>query len=347
MALVVGLAVSFSPATSLETIQAAYTTPSSQTASVLDYILCWLFGWNCHANTPPPPPPPTAAISATQLDVPANTSPTGITVPLNSNVLIVASFTPGSGDTVQKSAINGPAPSPLPLGYVWSLAPGLSWTAPVPLTSKTYTFSAAVPGTFVFEPDVYTQVYPSWQHDGGKRLTVTVCPLGASGLTCTVCAQGYGLSGSSCVQCQQGYHSDSNFCVADTLACGGGTKVWDGSAWGTCVCNEGFVWQGDNTCAPAVVPLAIASFTAGRVRAGSAAVLSWAITGMTDSFVCTITPEPPEGQIAWDGGSSWHGSVQTQPVTKTTKFTLSCLNAGDPSASRSVTVTIIPVYKEI
>lgn len=349
VALVVGIAVAINTTNQARVLQGAHVEPTAQVAASgwLDFLLCWIFGWHCTAGTPPKPPEPLVTISATQVGMSSNTSQTAITIPLNSTALISASFAPNGGDTVQRSAINGPAPSPLPLRYVWSLAPGLSWTSPAPLTSKTYMFTPTLPGTYSFQPDVYTDVYPSWGHDEGKTVSVTVCPAGSSGPTCALCADGYGLEGATCELCASGTHSEGNLCVSNTLACGGGTKTWSGGTWSTCVCNQGYVLEAGNICILPDEPLAIVYLTATRVRIGSVATLSWHITGMTANFSCTITPVPPAGQVEWNGDPVWNGTAETGPITVVTTYTMRCLNEQNPLASRSVTVTVVPVFQEI
>ena len=52
------------------------------------------------------------------------------TITTGSVAHITATYTVSRGDTLTATAINGPAPSPVPSGYDWKLAPGLSWTPP-------------------------------------------------------------------------------------------------------------------------------------------------------------------------------------------------------------------------
>lgn len=348
LALVVGLAVTITTTNPTQIIQTAHVEPASQTTGVWwEFLLCWVFGWHCSSGTPPPPALPLVTISATQTNASANTSTTAITIPLTSSARISATFTPGNGDDIVRSAINGPAPSPVPAGYVWSLAPGVSPTSPVPLTSKTYIFTPLLPGTYVFQPDAYTQVYQSWGHDEGKTVSVTVCPAGSSGPTCALCVDGYGLAGATCELCTAGTHSEGNLCVDNTLACGGGTKVWNNGAWGTCACNAGYILEAGNICVLPDEPLTIAYLTATRVRLGSVATLTWHVTGMTANFSCAITPVPPAGQIEWNGQPIWDGAAQTGPISVVTTYTMKCLNEQNPLASRSVTVTVVPVFQEI
>jgi len=68
--------------------------------------------------------PPTVSISADTTNILVGQSST-----------ITATFVPATGDTLTKTAINGPAPVPVPGGYTWTLAPGLSWNVPADIVT--------------------------------------------------------------------------------------------------------------------------------------------------------------------------------------------------------------------
>lgn len=259
----------------------------------------------------------------------ANLPTVGISAPSSvvygSSVNVSATFTAGSGDTLTYTAINGPAPTPVPGGYNWMLAPGLSWTPP---TDKIFVFDPQALGlsagsSYTFIPDVYTQAYPNWDHSNNQSVVVSVmCTTGYAGSTCNQCAAGYAFDSTS--QCKPFSCFDS----------------------GACSCSAGYTWNGSQ-CALAASAPTITSFSATRVRKGNAPTLTWTVTGMTSGMGCTITPAPPAGQPTWPGTSSWTGSALGISITAPTRFTLQCGSAAGGYSTQSTTAQLIPVFQEI
>jgi hypothetical protein len=259
--------------------------------------------------------PPTVTISA----------PSSVTY--GSSVNVTATYTADTpGDSLTDTAIDGPALSPVPQGYNWTLAPGLSWTPPV---NQTYTFDPKASGlnagsSYVFIPDVSSTAYPGWNHSNNQSVTISV-----------VCPTGY--AGNSCNQCASGYAFDHNG-VCQSYAC---------FASGSCSCATGYMWNGTQCVVAATTPPTISSFTASRVRANSAPTLSWTVTNMSSGMGCSITPAPPGGQPVWPGTSSWTGSTQGISINSATLFTLTCGSASAGYTTATVTAQLLPVYQEI
>ncbi len=221
------------------------------------------------------------------------------------------------------------------------LAPGLSWMPP---TDKMFVFDPQALGlsagsSYTFIPDVYTQAYPIWNLSNNQSIAVSVvCATVYSGSTCNQCATGYDFNDSA--QCVP--DSCSNFVGAQSSIPQNGHST----GGGTCACDGGFSWNGSQCVVAASTP-SITSFSAMRVRKGSAPTLTWTVTGMTSGMGCTVTPAPPTGQPAWPGTSSWTGSVLGIPINAPTKFTLQCGSAAGGYSTRSITVQLIPTYQEI
>src|SRR3989344_6255656 len=96
------------------------------------------------------------------------------TITTGSVAHITATYTVSQGDTLTATAINGPAPTPVPSGYDWKLAPVLSWTPPQ--NPMQYTFATTAVGTHTFIPDARTARYPGWNHSSGASVSIRVLP---------------------------------------------------------------------------------------------------------------------------------------------------------------------------
>jgi len=241
-----------------------------------------------------------------------------VSVPIGTVVDLDAYFTPGSDDTIQKTSI---------IDNDLVLLPGVSEL--VPPTDKSATYSTTTPGSYTFYPSVWTTNYPQWSNYGSS---VTV------EFTCS----DPNAAGPNCSECEQGYAQDGEgICQPD--ACldipGLQEEVPEGSdpdAGETGI------------CMPDVPLPTLNSFNATRVRSGQASTLSWTVDGMATGIICTISPTPASGQIAWDDVSDpWSGMAQTAPITQATEYTLTCSNGQDPDISKGVIVNIIPSFQEI
>lgn len=256
-------------------------------------------------------------------------SSTSITVGQSTNLL--ATFTPEPGDTLVRTAINGPAPTPVPSGYAWTLAPGLTYT---PATNKTYVFTPTGPGTFTFIPDVETQIFSGWGHSQNKSVAITV-------------------------NCGSGTHNESGSCVSDTNNnCGpansnnNGTQTWNGSSWSTCTgftCVSGYEVSGSSCVLIVVAAPTIGTLTATppRVRSGNNTTLTW--SGADLPATCTLSTTPsisgyPQSVTSTPTGNST--GVSAGPITHTTVFTLTCTTAGGDGTAQT-TVGTVPVFREI
>ena len=259
---------------------------------------------------------PTVGISA----------PSSVVYGSSVNVSTTFSADTANGDVLTQTAIDGPAPTPVPGGYNWTLAPGLSWTPPV---NQTYVFDPMASGlsagsSYTFIPDVSTQYYSGWNHSNNQSVAISVtCPVGYTGSTCNQCASGYAFDNTS--QCEPFSCFNS----------------------GACSCATGYTWNGSQCVVAAPSTASITSFSATRVRKGNAPMLSWTVTGMTSGMTCTITPAPPAGQPVWPGTSSWTGSAQGISINAATTFTLQCGSAASGYVTQSLTARIVPAFQEI
>ena len=244
------------------------------------------------------------------------------TTTVGTPVRITATYTVSQGDTLTATAIKGPAPSPVPSGYDWKLAPGLSWTPPQ--NPMQYTFATTTVGTYAFIPDARTARYPGWNHSGGASVSIRVLP---------ICAHGNGPQGF-CSSCVSGYVLDDGRCV---LACQNGA-----GEYGECrSCNAGYALN--NGFCTALPVGSIDSFSApARVRAGSTAYLLWITTYMGS---CVVSQEGRAIPVPYISTIST-GTQTPVTVTARSTFTLTCSDGVHPPQSRTVSVSLSPNYIE-
>lgn len=252
-------------------------------------------------------------------------------ITVGQSTTITATFTAGPGDTLLNTAINGPAPTPVPGGYAWTLAPGLSWTPP---TNKTYVFTPTAPGTFTFIPDVESQLYSGWGHSQNKSVEIVV-------------------------NCPANTHAEGSTCVANTRSCGpansnnNGTQTWNtvSGTWGTCTgftCVSGYEVSG-SSCVQIVTEPVINGLQANpsRVRSGNNTTLTWGGTDLPAT--CTLSATPSVSGYPTSVPSTPTGNstgVSAGPITQTTIFTLTCTTAGGDGSAQT-TVGVVPVFQEI
>lgn len=122
-----------------------------------------------------------------------------------------------------------------------------------------------------------------------------------------------------------------------------------------CTCNNGLDYSTYPSCScpgtqiqsggQCVNPGSISDFHANpaRVQKGNATTLSWTVSGMSS---CGVTGTDGTTQAAQSAASAADGTHSAQAtVSKATTYTLMC-NDSATSLSSSVTVTLVPVYKE-
>jgi hypothetical protein len=282
---------------------------------------------------------PTASISA----------PTSVVY--GNSVTVSATYSAAANDTLTQTAINGPAPSPVPSGYNWTLAPGLSWTPPA---NKTFVFNPQTLGvsaeaSYTFIPDASSQAYPGWNHSNNQSVTISVtCPAGYGGSTCSQCAAGYSFNSSS--QCvPDACTNNGEFPGIQPSVPSGCSRSADGVS---CTLPSGGAYNASTNSCSLSLPT-IASFNASRVRPGAASTLSWNIADMSADTTCTVSPVPASGTqggditFKWDGSSNpFTGTATTPAITTATKYTLTCTSGGVPF-SRDAVVNLVPVYQEL
>ena len=104
-----------------------------------------------------------SAASTPTLTITGNGIATTISVIAGMAVDIAATFTAGAGDTITGAAINNYLNNAL--------------TSQVAASSKSYTFTPAAAGSYVFYPAVTTGAYPSWNnYSQALTVTATDCP---------------------------------------------------------------------------------------------------------------------------------------------------------------------------
>ena len=244
------------------------------------------------------------------------------TITTGSVAHITATYTVSRGDTLTATAINGPAPTPVPSGYDWKLAPGLSWTPPQ--NPMQYTFATTTVGTHTFIPDARTARYPGWNHSSGASVSIRVLP---------ICAHGNGPQGF-CSSCVDGYLLDGGECE---LMCQNGA-----GKYGECVaCSPGYVLTG-GFCV-ALPAGSIDSFSApARVRAGSTAYLAWATSYMLS---CAVNQGGRAIPVPYMSIVS-SGTQTPVTITERASFVLTCSDGVHPPQSRTVSVSLSPLYIE-
>jgi len=299
------------------------------------------------------------------------TNPT--TVFVGQDVTIAATYTPGSGDTLTKTAIND-YQSNLWCGSTGTCDTSM-WTQD-PLGNKSYVFTPTATGTYTFYPAMQTFSYPSW-NNWGKSLTVTVqaqCPNG-TGLagSCTSCNAGYILSGGNCVAqcphgqgpagactgCDVGYVLSGGNCVAQCpngtgpagacTSCNAGFVLSSGNCVAQCPhgtgpsgactsCNSGYVLIAGSCQQPSITQALQASPT--RVRKGGSVALSWGSVGMSS---CQLTDM--QGTVLSTQLSS--SSTTVNNIVSQATFTLTCLDAANNKYTSTASITIQPSFQEI
>ncbi len=258
----------------------------------------------------------------------------------------VIAITYNTGDPLAATAINDDStgnsvPCASIVGDVGGVANSNCWT--IPDNTKAFGLPSSVintPGTYTYSAQIKTSRYSTY--NGYATVQVKVCPVG----------QGPDPSNpGQCITVDQctdipGYQS------LNSIPSGCQTPS---PAPGTCI-PSGYTYNSaTNSCVntPAVPTLNANSFTATRVRAGSASTLSWSIPNMASGITCAISPTPASGTQSgditylWNGSSNtFTGTAATPAITQPTTYTLTCTNQ-ITSASRSVTVNIVPSYQEI
>lgn len=178
-----------------------------------------------------------------------------------------------------------------------------------PASTKTYVLPGTTPaGSYTFRPALTTTYYPAWS-DYGRSVVVTI----TGSLTCPGANE---INPPTC-SCAPGYQR-----VPPSTTC---------------------------TVIPIVVPppAPVLTFSAEspRVQPGSAANLTWNVSGLIATDSCTIS-SVPAGTLSRSHGpsataTSWSGTA-SPTITGNSVFTLSCTRG----TAQSVTVGLIPVIIE-
>ncbi len=140
---------------------------------------------------------------------------------------------------------------------------------------------------------------------------------------------GYGLSGGICVACNYTCPTQTsvhNSCTGVTTVCSGGY-----------ICSPGF-----SICVPPPISFGIGGHlkaVPNLVRSGSATKLYWEVENVAS---CSVSGG---GQV-WDTASSGAGGKTTSAITQATVYTLSCTGLSGSVIEESVTVRIVPGWRE-
>lgn len=128
-------------------------------------------------------------------------------------------------------------------------------------------------------------------------------------------------------------------CVADTCPNVPGAQTSTPCADTVCVAGGG-TWNGTSCITPPTTTLQTFLADPSRVRSSEKTTLSWQIQGPITG--CTITANPDSTVFPY-AITVGNGSVESDPITQTTIFTLSCGAAG----SLQKTITVIPQFQEL
>ena len=146
------------------------------------------------------------------------------------------------------------------------------------------------------------------------------------------CTDASGVSGSGTTHST---HTNS-WCEQTTTLCDDGCNV----ATGQCI--TGAPASGD-LCVGALSPCT----ESGRVRSVQTTTLFWDIQNATS---CTVSGTNGDGGSgagpAWNTVSQTTG-VTTGPITKSTRYTLTCLSTDTSTFTDSVIINIVPIFREI
>lgn len=296
----------------------------------------------------PAPGNPTATINA------GSGNGTSRTVVAGSTISITATYTAASGDVLTATAINGnDQVTSVPCANITPYDASC-WTEPD--TTKIYAYTPNTNGVYHFYAAAKTNAHASYANYASVAVTVVSPPADSITQTKATTApnETFTVTWSS---------SNAQSCIIRKRDPDGTLTTWDTTQSGSRVValpSPG-VYMGTIDCTayngtahseithtvqtPQTLPT-ISSFSASRVRKGSAGVLSWRISGIDASDTCTITPTPASGQISWSGSSPWSGVATTAPISAPgTTYTLSCTDGATATSSR-LTVPLVPSIKE-
>jgi hypothetical protein len=322
-------------------------------------------------------PEPTVTATVAALPLPTLTiSADSQNITLGQSTGIHATFAPGSGDTLQDTALNE-----VPAGGSEYTIPGYGYT---PVSGYTYTFIPSVVGSYVFKPYVITSAYPSWSTEG-QSVTVNVtaaptCPNGSGTAgSCTACNSGYTLSGGSCyatcpngsgpsgscTSCNSGYTLSGGSCVVvasctfngNTIPSGNSVTAYQSSsvtAPATCAsvsqirtCTNGtlsgsYTYSSCTVSIPSGTISSALTATPSRVHSGNSTTLTWSTTNMAS---CAVTSSDTPPQTLSTALSS--AGLTTPAITRVEVYTLSCLDNNSTPFVSQVQVKLVPVTQEI
>lgn len=354
----------------------AYTVTPSRTTT---YYFCakrpqWVTSTGCKAVTvivnPPQPPPVSAPAPTVSIDAGAGPGVTR-TVAVGTPVTVSGSYAAGSGDTITQTSL---------VDYQSNALPGVS--TGVPPINKSYVFTPATPGSYIFYPSVTTSSYPSW-NNYGKSVTVVVTAAGPcndipaqravpSGCVNPVpspgsCIPGGGSysSASNTCMCPRGTHLSGSACAANPLCSNGLNDSYAPS----CTCPSGkYQPLGGSACVPLPVcanglnqsysPSCTCPSGQVQVSGGTTCVLQGSILSFTANPIRVLKGNT--ATISWSTShmsacslgsftalgtatlSSQLSSTLAPIINSKTVFTLHCTDAAGEDYTSSVTVNLIP-----
>lgn len=245
-----------------------------------------------------PPPQPSATISASSTSIYAGQS-TGI----------LATFSPGSGDSLAHDNIDSPEGT------------GLGATTN-PDASKYITFTPSYAGTYTFFARAQTGYFTSWASYASTTITVTIPPSCTPTYTCSGDTIRYTNS-----ICQV---STVTTCVSPAFCSPGSSTCLNLiPAFNSGVSDNGITLTGHLQVAPSLL------------RSGASTHVYWNTSNVSS---CMVTGSNGD---SWNGVSSGTSGKTSSNISQQTIYRLSCTGLDGSAIDESATVNILPVFKEL
>jgi hypothetical protein len=170
-----------------------------------------------------------------------------LTASVGDSIAVKATYAPGEGDTLLKTAINDYQ------NNLWcgsgSTCNTSMWTAP-PLGQKSYTFAPTEPNEYIFYPATQTTHYPSWDNYG-QALVIDVHPACDPGTHWVSFQSNGGAFGGKAPTWLIGT------CVPDDTCPANSTLNTDRGNFGgapMCICDAGYQMDKSGQCVPLTCP---------------------------------------------------------------------------------------------
>ncbi|MEK7612890.1 MAG: hypothetical protein AAB449_01955 [Patescibacteria group bacterium] len=272
---------------------------------------------------------------------------------------VTATYTAEAGDTLVGSAINGANQvSSVPCANI-SPYNATCWLQPD--ATKVYTFSTTTLGTYTFYAAAKTTNLPTFTNYNTTSVTVVAAP------SLSILANGqanqltvdpgdsptisWTTSSVQAGSCRVSNSIDSTVWTGDSSA-GQSTGPLGQDITYTLNCNNlAGTPVNPVTVGILVVPLLPTlngdslTLTPIRARIGGTVIVSWNVSGFGAGTTCSISPALASGVASFTGSGSWVGSDTSLPIEGRTTFTLTCVNEGSVSISK--TVNLVPLFKEL